>query len=393
MRKPQKAQCAKSARYPRGVKFFGPIEYRGRQRWVGTYATKDEWMEAAHAAEASLREEWGGPVSAGSSLPTVAEFLGVRVVDGGRVKPRPNVERIWPWTHRRGITKESSARTLSENVRPFVRVYGERRFGSFGRREARAIAQGMTEGQKAAVRRLFADAMDDEIIEANPFTRLGIKQASRLESADFRVISEAELDRLLVAARNSRVDDYALTIHAAVRLESAVGIRPSEIFGLERELLDRRNRCIELRNQIDDRGKVVRLKNSQARIVPLRDEEIDAIDAAPVLSPRWIIAAPRGGIMKLSLWAGYWGPVRAAAGLPDLPFYELKHRAITWMCTPKPDGLGLDVRDVARIVGHQDGGETIRKHYLHLDEHAAIRRFHAASASNGVPEDDHGRAL
>ena len=65
MRKPQKTQCAKSARFPRGVKFFGPIEYRGRQRWVGTYATKNEWMEAAHAAEASLREEWGGPDSPG----------------------------------------------------------------------------------------------------------------------------------------------------------------------------------------------------------------------------------------------------------------------------------------------------------------------------------------
>jgi integrase len=384
MRKPQKAKCSKSKRYPNGVKFYGSVEYRGRQKWVGTFATRDEWNEAANLKEAALRREWGGPQT-GASIPTVAEFVGVRVVETGRVEPRPEVKAIWPWTHRRGITKESSARTLSENIRPFVRAHGERRLVSFGRREARAIADGLTEGQKAAVRRLFADAMDDEIVESNPFTRLGIKQASRLEADDFEVISEAQLERFQQAALESRTDDYALTIHAAVRLESAVGIRPSEIFGLEWELLDRRKRCIKLRFQIDDRGEPVLLKSGEARMVPLRDEEIAAIDAAPVLSDRWIVPGPRGGTMKLSLWDRYWGPVRAAAGRPDFRFYDLKHRAITWMCTPAPDGLGLDIRDVARIVGHKDGGETIRKHYLRLDEHAAIQRFHAAAAL--VPSD------
>jgi|EndMetStandDraft_8_1072994.scaffolds.fasta_scaffold63886_2 hypothetical protein len=87
MRKPRKEKCPKSKRYPNGVKFYGSVEYRGRQKWVGTFATRDEWNEAANQMEAVLRQEWGGPHSV-ASVPTVAEFLGVRVADGGRVEPR-----------------------------------------------------------------------------------------------------------------------------------------------------------------------------------------------------------------------------------------------------------------------------------------------------------------
>jgi integrase len=300
------------------------------------------------------------------------------VESGGRVVPRDLGGEIWPWTHPRKITKASSARTLSQDIRPFLREYGERRLDSFDRPEAREITAAMTNGQKRAVRRLFGDAWDDGLIPANHFVRLLVKEPTRLESEGFELITDEDFECLLSAAERSRPDDYGLVVRLAILLEGEIGIRPSEIFGIERELIDRRQRWIQLRHQIDDLGAVTLLKSNQQRLVPLTERIEQAIDAAPVLSDRWLVPAPRGGPLKLSLWHTYWNPVRAMVGLPGFEFYELKHRAITKMCAPSPDGMGMEDEDVAVIVGHNDGGQTIRKHYKKLDQKRAIARFHQA---------------
>lgn len=83
--------------------------------------------------------------------------------------------------------------------------------------------------------------------------------------------------------------------------------------------------------------------------------------------------------MKLSNWHSHWHSIRTLAGRPDFRFYDLKHRAITWMITPRESGgLGMDPATVALVVGHQDAGLTIAKHYLKLDELAAVARAHRA---------------
>jgi integrase len=384
VRRPQVKHVPKSAKYPRGKKYYGPVEYRGKQKWVGTFATRREWDDAADEVEAELRaavdrERNGGRV-APIVIPTVAEFAGVQVVDGGRVVPRDGTNLIWPETHPRDITKDSSLRVNAENLRPFVRAYGERRLDSFSRPEARAIAGTMTNGQKAAVRRFFGDALDDEFVPRNFFERLTVKQATRLAREGFELLADDVVERMLEAALHSRVDDYGLVIFAIIVCEDEVGIRPSEIFGIEQANVDRENGLIQLVNQIDSRGKPTPLKGNRRRPVPLTDRMQAALDRAPLLSDRWQFTAPEGGPLKLSLWDRYWNPVRIAAGVPGFEFYELKHRAITRMCTPEPDGYGIDPRDVALIVGHNDGGATIRKHYLQLDERKAIARFHSARA-------------
>jgi hypothetical protein len=49
------------------------------------------------------------------------------------------------------------------------------------------------------------------------------------------------------------------------------------------------------------------------------------------------------------------------------------------MITPRESGgLGLDPPTVAYIVGHQDAGQTIAKHYLKLEERAAVDRVRKA---------------
>lgn len=383
MRRPRKLKCAKSQNFPRGHKYVGSVEYRSAQRWVGTFATQGEWLERAVEVEAQLRSEHARTGGNGRPpIPTVAEFAGVTVEQSGCVVPRQDREQIWPWTHLRGITKEASARALSGDIRAFVRSHGGRAVDSFRRAEAREIAQHMTNGHKRAVRRLFGDILDDELIETNPFRGLGVKQVSRLDSGDFRLITDAEFERLLAAAEASRTDLFALTIKAVILVQGTIGVRPGEIFGMQRSRRCPQEGYIQLLHQVDDRGELTLLKSNLQRAVPETPQITAAIEAAPVLSDEFLFTGPRGGPLKRSAWDRYWNPVRVAAGLPNLEFYELKHRAITHMCTPPPDGLGLSPVDAARIVGHQDAGQTIRKHYLRLDERKAIARFHSASRAS-----------
>lgn len=107
------------------------------------------------------------------------------------------------------------------------------------------------------------------------------------------------------------------------------------------------------------------------------------------------------------MWTTYWHPLRdaftaqldenhwlvrriadcAAAKLaepnPDkrrnlpsgkLDFYELRHRACTYMATPRPHGLGLSASDIADQIGHADGGLLVEEVYIHRNpEHARER--------------------
>ena len=408
MRKPKLTRVRKSARFPDGRKYAGAVAYRGVQRWVpGAYPTATAWREAAKVVQAELERELDTKRAARlpgvvPMVPSVAVFAGVQLAEGGRVIPREGLrqEQTWPWTHTRNgkLRKESSKRRYSEAVRGFVRDYGERRMDSFHRVEAQQIAADMGQHEREAVRRLFADAIDtgyrigDGIQDgANPFRGAGAKK-KRKDDPDFRITIVAELDLLLQAALDSRSDEYSKTLHAIVLLESQSAMRPGEILGTWREDVHVEEGYIDVRWQLDDRGARTPVKNELRRRVPMSPRMIRAYLDAPHLSDRWAFSAPRGGPMKLSNWSSHWHTICTLAAsraetedsrqhLATLEFYELKHRACTWMCTPRESGgLGVDPPTAAWIAGHQDGGKTIVKYYLRLEERAAVERVRRAMA-------------
>jgi integrase len=99
----------------------------------------------------------------------------------------------------------------------------------------------------------------------------------------------------------------------------------------------------------------------------------------PRLSPEILFPTPRGRYMRRSTWSAHWHSVRAAAQMPGLEFYELRHRAIQWMIDPPHDGgLGLDIQTTAHIAGHHDGGYLVCSTYSKLAKHRAIARTRRA---------------
>lgn len=81
----------------------------------------------------------------------------------------------------------------------------------------------------------------------------------------------------------------------------------------------------------------------------------------PRLSPQILFPTPRGHHMRRSTWSAHWHSVRAAAQMPALEFYELRHRAIQWMIDPP-----------------HDGGYLVCSTYTKLAEHRAIARTRRA---------------
>jgi len=388
MRKPRMTRVKKSPEFPDGRKYTGSVEYRGVSRWVkGAYPSSTAWKEAAEKVVDEIRTELseqrlGGPAGP-VKVPTVGEFTGLTVRDG-RVVPREgkDITATWPWTHTREgkLGKESSKRRYSEALRRFIRLHENAPMNRFSRTAAKAWQQDAGQHEREAVRRLFSDALDDEVITgANPFRGAGSKK-KRKDDPDFEVASDELFERFLSCALGSRSDDYAHVLHAMVLLEGQSGMRPSEIFGQHHDDVHAEEGYIDVFWQIDDRGARVPVKNELRRKVPMSPRMVRSYEAMPHIS-HIAFPAPRGGYFKLSSWHSHWKAIRTAAGRPEFEFYELKHRAITWLITPRESGgLGVDLPTAAYIVGHQDGGITIAKHYLKLAENAAVDRVRKAMA-------------
>ncbi len=277
---------------------------------------------------------------------------------------------------------------MREGLRPFIRDFRDRRIDSFARDEAVTWTRPRGAHTQQAVRQFFNHALDRDLIPRNQFTRLGAsKRKRRIDRPDFEIITDEQYERLRHCARQSRADDYGLVLEGAVLAVGEEAMRPGEIFALHRPELHYAENLIHVKRQIDlDTGKITWPKDDDGRWVVMSPAFREQTERMPrrgkIINPAMgeiVFPAPRGGYMLRSTWSSHWHSVRASAGMPDLDFYELKHRAIQWMVDPVEDGgLGLDPATVAAMVGHDDGGYLIATVYTKLAQRRAIARAQRA---------------
>lgn len=356
-------------------KWTGYASYEGRKKWVGTYVTLAAYKAAEERCLAELRE-----LVASESrvhVPTVLEFAGAVIHGNGRVTMTwPDGQRAQKELGRRN----SSERRMRESLRPFIHAFHDRPLDSFGRDEAITWAVAHGRNVQQSVRQFFNHALDRELIENNPFARLGAsKRKRRIDRPDFEIITDEQYTRLRWCARASRADDYGLIIEGAILTVGEAAMRPGELFALHRDDLDFEHNLIEVRRHLDlDTGKTTWPKDDDKRSVAMSP----ALRAHLLTMPRIndiVFPAPRGGYMRRSTWSAHWHAVRASAGMPAQDFYGLKHRAIQWMIDPITDGgLGLDPATVAFMVGHDDGGYLIATGYTKLSQRRALARAQRA---------------
>jgi integrase len=364
-------------------KWQGKVEYKGHQKWVGTYESLEDYNRAKERCLNELRDE----VDHGSKqrVPTVLEFSGAIIHDNGRVTMTwPDGESCEKETGRR----ESTVKRARDGLKPFIREFHDRPLDGFTRDEAVTWTRPKGANTQQSVRQFFNHAVDRELIPRNLFTKLGAsKKKRRVDRPDFEILSDEKYNLLLSCARKSRTDDHGLVIEGAALCVGETAMRPGEVFGLHRPDIHWTENMIHVRWQTDlDSGKVTWPKDDAERWVPMSPRLRAHLETMPRRGKtiyrdkgEIVFPATRGGYMLRSTWSNIWHSVRASAGLPSQEFYELKHRAIQWMVDPVEDGgLGLDPATVAEIVGHDDGGYLIATVYTKLGRRRALERAQRA---------------
>jgi hypothetical protein len=117
-------------------------------------------------------------------------------------------------------------------------------------------------------------------------------------------------------------------------------------------------------------------KNHQQREAPLTDPARAALEGLPRES-EFCFVPIRGEHWTPSARAYHWKAVRAASGWQGSLYLATCHFAGWYMVNV----LEMPSEDVAIALGHQDGGNRVRRLYGHRDRHRALDRIVRAYAS------------
>jgi integrase len=233
-------------------------------------------------------------------------------------------------------------------------------------KEIYAWRQTIPEGHRfeatQALRQVLNRAVEWEWLTDNPAKR--VPNPPRRRSEEKRPFESWQAIEA-VAAQLGPVSG-PLVIFAA-----ATGLRPSELFGLERRDVDRDAGVVYVRRAFANR----RLKQTKTRLsnraVPLQAKALEALDRLPLSENPILFPNSRGGRIDFrSFGRRHWKPAQQRAGLEPLRgLYDLRHTYATFALR-----AGVPVFAVSRFMGSSIA--MIDYHYGHL---AHDSREHAVS--------------
>jgi integrase len=223
---------------------------------------------------------------------------------------------------------------------------------------------------------MLNDAINDGLHPGpNPFANLRLEQPRGRK--DLTALKQDELHQLADVALMVH-GDYGPTLRAMILFAGYVGLRPGELFALERS--DVGHDEVTIRQNLDGTGALKLPKNGKPRIVILPPPAREVLMQVPArLDVPWLFVSRSGRQFRKSTLLYYWNPVRAAFGRPGMDFYELRHFCATHLLE-----LGVSHADVAVQLGHTDGGALVMSTYGHPSEDLARERLKRAYATNVV---------
>ena len=334
----------------------------GRMRHVGSYAKRQE----AVAAEADqIRKPFDSTV-------TVAEFAARW--------PLPDYPR----------EKDSTNYHNRERIRNFVAAYGSRPLAKITRSQARAWVMDHP-GELSALRAMYSDALTDDLVAANPFFSLGLKQKRSKRDIRPDWLTEQDVRQLAETPFQVLQPVTAQLVSCAITFSAYTGLRPGELFALEdADVLDGEvivSKAVTRGIVRDDKGKPVLHdktkkekmewqvgppKNGKTRVVALPEIAREAFNNRPRLHDTLAFTSVNGRRLYQSAWYNMWNPVRVAFGRPNMHYYELRHFTATRLLE-----LGLTASEVAVQMGHADGSLVLEV-YGHPSEAKARERVRQA---------------
>jgi integrase len=163
-----------------------------------------------------------------------------------------------------------------------------------------------------------------------------------------RALSDDELAALLKAAKND-----SQVMHAAIVVSLATGVRQSELLRLQWSDLDLDRQTLRVRLSKNDEARAVYLP--AAAVSVLRE-----LKRAPVVHATRVFVTPGGSVPLDKDRLDYrWCALRAAAGLKDFRWHDLRHSCASFLAAS-----GASLLEIGHVLGHKSPSVTQR--YAHL---------------------------
>jgi integrase len=263
--------------------------------------------------------------------------------------------------------KDTSNRYNEERVRQFAIDFMDLPLRDMDRPTARRWAMA-NPGRLNSVSAMFTDAMNDGLIDHNPFRELRIPRSEGRKN--ITVLTEPELYKLADRALEVHGADYGVEFRALLLFAAHVGVRPGELMMLKGSSVH--GRLLHVDWQRNKYGSVTRPKNGKPRVVTLPLQAREALADLGVRGPdEFLFRSKQGKPLSSGSLFYAWNPVRVADGRAGLDFYEVtRHYCATWLLES-----GAGFQDVAVQLGHEDGGLLVLKTYGHPSKDAARERL------------------
>ncbi|MGS2618331.1 tyrosine-type recombinase/integrase [Micromonospora sp. LZ34] len=274
-------------------------------------------------------------------------------------------------------------------------------------RDDRAMAASTAKTVFANLSAVLSAAVDDEKISRNPCRVKSVKPPA----PERRKAVPWSYDRV-EAIRSGLADRYAATVDCG----AGIGLRQGEVLGLAVEDVDWLRRVVHVRRQVKQiRGRLVFAlpKGQKERQVPLTEPVALRLAAHLKAWPARSVTLPWGvpdgrpvtanliftsreskAVNRNYYNAHLWKPALVAAGVSPKPkpgeryapsrengFHALRHRYASAMLAD-----GVDIRELAEYLGHDDPGFTLRT-YTHLMLSAEERARRATGRASGAATD------
>jgi integrase len=243
---------------------------------------------------------------------------------------------------------------------------GEMRIADLSPKDVYAWRLTVLEGHRfeatQALRQVLNRAVAWGLLDFNPAKR-GVSNPQRRPKEKRPFDSWAEIEA--VAAHLGPVYGPMVVFAAAT------GLRPSELFGLEQQDVDREVSVVYVRRAFAN-GCVKNTKTRlSTRAVPLQAKAVEALDRLPASVNPILFPNARGGRIDFRIFGRrHWRPAQIGAGIePIRGLYDLRHTYATFALR-----AGVPVFAVSRFIGSSIA--MIDRHYGHL---ARDSHVHAVS--------------
>lgn len=228
----------------------------------------------------------------------------------------------------------------------------------------------------ALLRRAFQQAFKDELIDANPFDRVGRPRKNKFHGENY---TQEELLTLLNLARGD-------VIYPAILLAGAMGLRRSEALGVRWSRIDWEKRTVLLDTKIveyRENGKkkvepVEEMKNkSSRRTLPLPDPVVEMLQVQKEHREvyrkmfqgsyntqylDYVCVNQLGELLRPSYVTDHFRELLEKYGLRHIRFHDLRHTFASLLINQD-----VPLINVSNFLGHSDLSTTANI-YAHLDK-------------------------